>query len=478
MKAFRCIRWLVLLGSCLCAGLVQAGDTSARAPNVILILADDLGWSDLPAYGNRYHETPHIDRLAAEGTRFTNFHVSPNCAPTRASLLTGQYSTRTGVYTVGTLARGNPRERAMRVPKNRVHLPLGVTTLADVMRQRGYRTGMYGKWHLGDKGRFQPTARGFDEAIITGPAHFRFSTRPHVKVPGTVSNTEFVTAQSLAFIERHQAQPFFLYVPLFALHEPLKSHREQVRRFQGKPRTSAFDTPRYAAMVSDIDDAVGAILAKLDALGLAGNTLVLLASDNGAVGRFDDEDEVPDGSTRNAPWRAGKGSLYEGGLRVPLLARWPGVVPAQRVNDQLLAHIDIMPTLMAVAGAAPDSVRPLDGLDFQPVLRGEVETLRRKPLYWHFPGYLEGGKGADWRLTPSAALLANQWKLLEWYEDGRVELYHLGKDPGEKHNLAEALPEKKTELLALLHEWQARTKADMPVRKRGVWERFVDYFSR
>jgi arylsulfatase A-like enzyme len=459
---------LALLAAAL-APLTPALTAEPRRPNIVIILADDLGWADLACYGSRYYETPHLDRLAAQGMRFTSACTcGPNCAPTRAALMTGQYGPRTGVYTVGSGARGQARFRKLVPVANVTNLPLDKITVAQALKARGYATGMFGKWHLGNGPAYHPARRGFDEAIVSMGRHFDFVTRPKVAVGPGAYLADFLTDRALAFIEKHRDRPFFLYLPHFAVHTPLQAKKEYIARFKGKKGGAGHHNPTYAAMLFSVDESVGRVLAALDRLKLAGDTLVIFSSDNGGVGGYAAAGvKGARDITNNAPLRGGKGMLYEGGVRVPWLVRWPGVVKPGTTCAEPIASIDLFPTLLEVAGATPRPGQVLDGVSLVPLLRSAGKgPLRREALYWHFPGYLEAGRAGvergSWRTTPAGAIRAGDWKLVEFFEDGRVELYNLKDDPGEKHDLARKMPERARDLHRKLRAWRDAVGAPMP----------------
>jgi arylsulfatase A-like enzyme len=456
------------------AALSFAGSEPVRArdrrpsgkPNIVFILADDLGWTDVACFGSRYYETPNIDRLAAQGMRFTSAYTcGPNCAPTRAALMSGQYGPRTGVYTVGTGARGEARYRKLLPVPNVTQLPLDKVTVAEALRAHGYATAMFGKWHLGNGPRYHPARRGFDEAIVSAGRHFDFITNPKVEVaPGTYL-ADFLTDRAVDFIARHRDRPFFLYLPHFAVHVPHQAKKEMVEKFKAKKGVAGHDDPVYAAMIYSLDQSVGRILAKLDELKLADNTVVIFSSDNGGVGGYAAAGVAAARSaTNNAPLRGGKGMLYEGGIRVPWVVRWPGVVRPGTTCDEPIASIDLYPTLLEAAGATPRRGHVLDGVSTLPLLRSAGKaSLKREALYWHFPGYLEAGqKAGSWRTTPAGAVRSGDWKLIEFFEDGRVELYNLRKDLGEKTDLARQMPEQARKLHQMLRSWRQAVHAPMP----------------
>ncbi len=450
----------VLLGTVVGAAL--SGEIAGR-PNIVFILADDLGYTDLGCYGSQFYETPHIDRMAAEGIRFTDgYTCGPNCQPTRAALISGQYTPRTGVYTVGSIERFNWRSRTLRPVDNVEQLPLDRITIGQALKSAGYRTGYFGKWHLGDGGDYHPAARGFDEAIVSAGKHFDFVTRPKVEYPPGTYLADFLTDKSVDFIRRHKEGPFFLVVGHFAVHSPHEAKEEWIRHFEGKTPVAGHRSPVYAAMIASLDESVGRILATLKELGLAENTLVIFSSDNGGVGGYQREGIASGGITDNAPLRGGKGMLYEGGIRVAYIFWWPGVIPPGTVCSVPICGVDLYPTLLEVAGAQFPEGYPLDGESYLSLLKsGGKAQPKDRALYWHFPGYLGGGKNT-WRTTPVGVIREGDWKLLEFFEDGRVELYNLREDIGEQHDLAAKFPEIAKKLHEKLKAWRAEINAPMP----------------
>jgi arylsulfatase A-like enzyme len=448
--------------------LANSAAAEKRRPNVIFILADDLGWTDLACYGSRYYETPHLDRLAAEGMRFTHgYTCGPNCQPTRAALMTGQYGPRTGVYTVGGTDRFDTSMRPLVPVENVTGLEPERLTIAEALKQAGYATGMFGKWHLGENGPRHPSHQGFDKAIASMGRHFDFATRPHVDVPPGTYLADFLTDRAVDFIERHRDEPFFLYLTHFGVHSPHEAKDELVARFRDKPAAGGHRNPVYAAMIASVDESVGRVVAKLDELGLGENTLVIFSSDNGGVGGYVEAGvKAREGITNNAPLRGGKGMLYEGGVRVPFIFRWPGRIQSGTTCEEPIVSVDIFPTFLALAAAPapPAETHPLDGVSLVGLLTGKASRLDRDALYWHFPGYLGSGKNV-WRTTPAGAVRVGDHKLLEFFEDGRLELYNLRSDPGQKHNLATERPELTRSLHAKLQSWREHIHAPMPTRR-------------
>lgn len=435
-----------------------------KQPNVIFIMADDLGWTDVACFGSQYYETPNIDKLASQGMKLTRHHHCQNCQPTRAALMSGQYAARTGVYTVGGIDRFDWSMRPLRPVDNVTELPLEKTTLAQVMKKAGYATGMFGKWHLGEKGDYHPGKRGFDEAIVSMGKHFDFATNPKTEVPEGRYLADFLTDKAVDFIQRHKDAPFFLYLPHFGVHSPHQAKKDLIEKFNPKPGVGGHNNPVYAAMIASVDDSVGRVMQTLDELKLAENTVLIFTSDNGGVGGYTREGIKKSGDiTDNAPLRSGKGSLYEGGTRVPFIVRWPGVTKAGSSCDVPSIHVDVMPTLAEIAHAVPPENQPLDGESLAPLFRDPAASLKRDAIYQHFPGYLGAGEDT-WRTTPVSLIEVGDWKLMEFLEDSRLELYNLKDDIGESKNLAASMPEKAQELQAKLQSWRESIKAPMPVK--------------
>ena len=452
--------WAVSLG----ATTLHAAAPRTTTPNIIFILADDLGYTDVSCFGSKFYETPNIDRLAAQGVRFTSgYTCGPNCQPTRAALMSGQYGPRTGVYTVGNIDRFDWPSRPLRPVDNVAQLPLDKITLPQSLKAAGYATGMFGKWHLGEDKEHHPRARGFDEAIVSMGVHFDFKTNPPTKYPQGQYLADFLTDRAEDFVRRHKDGPFFLYLTHFAVHSPHQAKPAIIDRFKSKPPVDGHRNPAYAAMIASVDESVGRMVALLDELKLAENTLVIFSSDNGGVGGYRREGLTHAGDiTDNAPLRGGKGMLYEGGVRVPYIFRWPGTIPQASTCDQPINSVDLYPTLLELAGGKPPAGYPLDGTSYVKLLAGGGKvSLEREAIYWHFPGYLGAGQG-EWRTTPAGAMRMGDFKLVEFFEDGRRELYNLREDIGEKKDLAAAMPDKVKEMHARLAAWRERVGAKMP----------------
>lgn len=465
------IRCLALL--CLIFGLFPGavGFVAAETmkPNVIFILADDLGYTDLGCFGSRYYETPHLDRMAQEGMRLTAAYTcGPNCQPTRAALMSGQYGPRTGVYTVGSIDRFDWPSRPLRPVDNVTELPLDRVILPQGLKAGGYATGMFGKWHLGEKGEHHPLQRGFDEGFVSMGRHFDFATSPQQEVPPRIYLADYLTDRAVDFIERHKEEPFFLYLPHFGVHSPWEAKPELIEKFAKKPGAGGHERPEYAAMIASVDESVGRIRATLEKLKLSEKTLVIFTSDNGGVGGYRREGiRTGKEATDNAPLHGGKGMLYEGGIRVPYVACRPGTIAAGAESEAPVNSVDLYPTLLEVTGTAAPSGAVLDGTSYAAVLAGKKLEGSRPPLFWHFPGYL-GANQNTWRTTPAGAIREGDWKLIEFFEEGRKELYNLREDVGERRDLSAAQPQRVAELYGKLVAWRAKVGAKMPGKNLDV----------
>ncbi|UCC81850.1 MAG: sulfatase [Gemmatimonadota bacterium] len=465
--------WSIVGPSALMASvLLSACGKEAPRPNVVLIYIDDLGWRDAGFMGSEYYETPHIDRLAAEGVVFTNAYANaPNCAPSRASLLTGQYTPRHGVYTSGSPERGAARLRRLVPAPSKTALDTGVVTIAEALKGVGYATAHVGKWHLGGHG-YLPTDQGFDVNVAGDgrghvPTHFhpyRRSENELRDLAGTGREGEYLTdrltAEALGFIENHHDRPFFLYLSHYAVHTPLQAKDELVSKYRRKPGDDRHNHPVYAAMVASVDESVGRIVARLDEFGLSESTVVFFFSDNGGYGP----------ATSMAPLRGSKGMLYEGGIRVPLVVRWPGNFAPGRQEATPVIGTDLFPTIIEIAGAEMPA-QPLDGVSLLKLLQG-AGGLEPRALHWHFPAYLEAYSGmtGPWRTAPAAAIRSGDYKLIESFETGELELYNLRDDIGERANLAAQLPDIVEELHQLTIEWRRSVGAPVPTELNPAYE--------
>ena len=427
-------------------------------PNIVFILIDDLGQRDLGCYGSTYYKTPNIDAMAKGGIRFTDFYAAcPVCSPTRASILTGKYPQRLNI-TDWIPGRGDRPDQRLKPPPIRSELPQNENTLATALRAQGYATALIGKWHLGGKG-FEPERFGFDVNIAgdeTGTARSYFAPfeNKQGKMPGLEKAeageylTDRLTTEAVKFIEVNKDKPFFLYMPHYAVHTPMKAKQEIIDKYPAKPVHGKQSNPVYAAMIESLDASVGRVLKKLDELQLSENTLVIFTSDNGGLATLEGMQFAP---TYNGPLREGKGYLYEGGIRVPLIVKGPGIKPGT-VSDQIACSIDFFPTILDTCGIKPET--KVDGVSLLPAFKGE--KLADRALYWHYPHYAnQGGK-------PGGAIRHGDYKLIEFYEDGRRELFDVKKDISESRNLIAEKPDLAKELTALLDRWRKEVGAKMP----------------
>ena len=432
------------------------GVSEERPPNILFVLVDDLGWMDLGVQGNPWYPTPNIDRVAAEGMRFTDYYApSTVCSPSRAAMMSGLSPARTGI-TDFIPGHWRPYE-ALTVPTNRTqYLPGEVMTYAEALKSERYATAYFGKWHLGWGPEHAPRAQGFDTAHVQGgwghfvpPIHF---TPPYPADTGAYL-TDLLTDMTIDFIEQHRDTQFLAVLSHFAVHVPLEAPDELVdaagRRQQPTDRVY---NPTYVAMVESVDRNFGRLIDRLDALGLRENTLVVFTSDNGGLRQiYNKSDDVI--ATTNAPLRDEKGSIYEGGIRVPLFMRQPGTVEVG-VTEVPATGTDLYPTFLDVAGVDravwPDT---LDGVSLLPALKGE--TLAERPLYFHYPHYHHG--------RPAAAVRWGDYKLIRYFDRAEPELYNLRADLGESTDLAATDPERANRLLTELNAWLAEVDAPLPV---------------
>ena len=462
------VAWSVVAAAVIAAAMpgqdVSGADTK---PNVVLIVIDDLGWADLGCYGSKFHKTPHLDRLASEGMRFTQAYAAcPVCSPTRAAIMTGRHPQRMNIT---TWLPGHPDRPVHRLKQPEVsqQLPAAETTIAEALKPAGYASASIGKWHLGGAGS-APTDHGFDINIAGDHAGSPYSYFAPYKnkggksIPGLdqAPDGEYLTdrlaAEAEKFIEAHRQQPFFLYLPHYAVHTPLKAKADMIAKYGPMPAQANGTqvNPIYAAMMESMDEAVGRVLKKLDDLKLSERTLVIFTSDNGGLCNGNGQIIPP---TSNAPLRDGKSHLYEGGIRVPLIVKYPGVVKPGSTSDEIVSSIDFFPTILSTCGVTADAKSAaVDGLNLEPVLNG-TGRLKREALYWHFPHY-NGNAAAK----PGAAIRAGDWKLIEFYETGRRELFNLAKDMRESNNLIEQNADIANDLHARLSAWRESVGAKLP----------------
>lgn len=437
----------ILLHTFLVASTLAVG--AAERPNIVLINIDDLGWTDLSFQGSTFYETPNIDRLRAESVFFSNAYAgAANSAPSRAVLMTGHFAPRHGIYTVNPPDRGRAASRALIPAINADTLYNGYPILPLLLQQSGYTTGMVGKWHLGS----DPTRQGFDVNVAGGKAGHPKSYFSPYKNPNLKDGeegeylTDRLGNEAVRFIESQQGgKPFFLYYAPYAVHTPLQPKPELLAKYKAKPSTEAHNDPKYAAMIEAVDANVGKILEVLRRNNLDENTVVILTSDNGGVYNI----------SKQWALRAGKGSFYEGGIRVPFLVRWKGHTPANATVDYPVGQIDMYPTLMALLGK--EALLPkLDGESLLPYFEKGFPSGDDKTLLWHFPAYLEGGNkettDVEFRSRPVSVMRKGNWKLIYNYETETSELYNLKDDVSETVNRVAEKPELAAALKTQLFE--------------------------
>lgn len=429
---------------------------SSQRPNIVLINIDDLGWTDLSGNGSDYYETPCIDRLKNKGIWFARAYAGgANSAPSRACMLTGKNTPRHGMYTVNGSDRGDRKRRKLVSVRNRIELPDSIRLLPRILKDMGYQTFHVGKWHVTE----DPCKAGMDINIGGGrmgnPATYFSPYRNRYLTDG--EKGEFLTDrlgdEAVRLIEQADGKkPYFLYYAPYAVHTPLEAPEEIVEKYRKKKPTEAHRNPVYAALIEVMDRNVGKVLKAIEESGAAGNTIVVFTSDNGGV--YD--------ISKQWPLRAGKGAFYEGGIRVPLIVYQPGKMEHRRIEDVVVSQLDLFPTVADWIGYSDPLV--LDGKSLLPLLEEKKEGyLKERALFWHFPAYLEGGNVETvdlfFRTRPVSVVLKGDWKLIENYEDGRLELYNLKRDVGERNELSAAFPEKMKELKGLLDQWKKEVNA-------------------
>lgn len=437
-------------------------------PNIVFILADDLGWMDLGHHGNEFYETPHIDALATSGMVFNRaYSGGPNCAPTRACIMSGMYGPRTSMWQPSAESKGPFNKMRLLVPnrenekgrsfKSVTYLEPEVVSLAEILKPAGYISARFGKWHLGEN------TQGFDISSYSGNSEKDYKTEG--RGYQDQDNSQKITDASLRFIEENTKQPFFLYLSHFEVHTPLVAKESITKKYKEKLASQQWDkpfNPKYAAMIEALDNSVGRITQKIEELGLSENTIIIFSSDNGGVGKV----------TPIKPFKSAKGSLHEGGVRVPMYVKWLGKTTAGSTNDTPITSVDFMPTFAELAGVDVPSSQPVDGVSIVPLLQGN--KIPERSIFWHYPLYLKGEVKQDqvipiygaskgfWRATPSSAICRGDWKLIQYFEDGHIELYNVVQDVSEKQNLALEYPEKVAILKKELEQWQQRTQAPIP----------------
>ena len=456
---------LLALGLLALPPLAATADDLPAKPNLIFIMADDLGWADVGYNGAEFYETPHIDKLRKAGMEFTSSYPgASNCMPSRACLMSGMYIPRTQMWTPGTKAKGSKALMKFLVPRrndkkgdqefpSKEILDPSVISVAEVLNGAGYKTARLGKWHLG------PDTQGFDLSDAG-------KGDPNKKFYGNIDVAEWLTDKSVQFIADHKSEPFFLYLCHWDVHTPIRARKAVVDKYKKKLADKKWSrkwNPTYAAMIEAVDTSVGRIMEALESNGLADNTLVIFTSDNGGHA----------GTTWCDPLKGAKGSFYEGGIRVPTCMSWPKVIKPGTTCHIPITGVDLLPTLAELAGASLPEKQPVDGRSWAPLLTGQEETLADRAIFWHYPLYLQGNgynkvvpvHGTDtlyWRATPCSIIRKGDWKLLHFFEDDSVELYNLKEDVGEEKDLAKSKPGKTSELREELQRWQKEIKAVIP----------------
>ncbi len=434
--------------------------------NCVLILVDDLGWKDLGCYGSTYYQTPNIDRLASEGMRFTDGYAACNvCSPTRAAIMTGKYPARLLLTQWLPSGRWSRTKNKLREGRYVSNLALEEFTIAEALRDAGYRTAFMGKWHLGTETYYYPEHQGFDVNVAGrdygAPGSYFYPFEGSWRIPTTGKRlykespldgkegdylVDRLADEATQFIAKSQSKPFFLMLSHYAVHTPLQGKPEKVRKYESANIPDPQGKAAYAAMVESVDDGVGRIMQQLRDLELDQRTLVIFTSDNGGFAK----------ATNNAPLRANKGSNYEGGIRVPLIIKWPGLAKAGTVSSEPAISTDLYPTILAATGQPARPYQHMDGKDLTPALRGG--TLDRDAIFWHYPHYNQHPQS-----FPSGVVRAGDWKLIEAYETGKLSLYNLANDLGETNDLSEREPKKLAQLHERLKQWRTDVGAD-PMR--------------
>ncbi|MBU2975670.1 sulfatase [Zobellia sp. B3R18] len=445
-----------------------------KKPNIVLINIDDLGYKDLGFMGSEYYETPNLDAFAKEGMVFYNAYAgAANCAPSRACLISGLNTPRHGVYTVSPSDRGDIKTRKLIPIKNTAHLNDTIFTLPQMLKSAGYTTASFGKWHIGK----DPNKQGIDYNIGGSEkghpgngGYFSPYKIDHI-TNGKKGEylTDRLTDEAIHYINKNKDTTFFIYMPYYTVHTPIMGKEDLVAKFKSKKGQNGQNRPDYAAMVYAMDQNVGRLLNTLEQNGLEENTLVIFTSDNGGIRSISEQN----------PLRAGKGSYYEGGIRVPLVIKWPGKIRPNSTSTATVSNLDFYPTLQHITNPK-EKANLLDGINLEPILYGEQPVARN--LYFHFPIYLQkynqlNDQGRDplFRTRPGSVIISGEWKLHEYFEDGALELYNLNTDIGEKNNLAKQNPAKTKELYEQLNRWRKQTKAPIPTTVNEAYDRNANH---
>lgn len=462
--------FIIVLSTCLVAcfskGIKKEVTTK---PNIVFILVDDLGWSDVGFMGNPIYETPNLDAFSNEATVFTNAYApAANCAPSRACIMSGKNTPSHGIYTVGSSERGKSVDRKLIPTPNTVTLKDDYITLAEVLKKNGYTTASIGKWHLGEN----PKTQGFDVNIAgshAGHPKSYFSPYKNKNITDGVDGeylTDRITNEAINFIKTNKETPFFLYLPYFTVHTPLQGKQHLIDKYKAKINDDNRFNAKYGAMVESMDENVGKLLNTLKELKINENTMVVFLSDNGGLAYVSSQ----------FPLRAGKGSYYEGGIRVPCVIKWPEGINKKSVSkiELPISGLDIFPTINDLINNKANY--NLDGISLLPLLK-EKKTHLERNLYWHFPIYLqsvnpkkEQARDSLFRTRPGSVIRKGNWKLHEYFENNELELYNLETDIQELHNLTKQNPEKTQELLLELQQWRKKNNAPIPNQLNPVYK--------
>lgn len=447
-----------VIALCGAASLAEA----ASQPNVVLIFIDDMGWKDVGCYGSDFVETPRIDQLAAEGVRFTDYYAAGAvCSPTRCALQSGQNQARIGI-TDFIPGHWRPFERVI-TPRPTMALPLDTVTIGEALKASGYTTGYVGKWHLGTGPKYQPDRQGYDFSAVIGgphlPGRYRVQGRPDLKPEPDQYRTDFEAELSINFIRENRDRPFFLLLSPYGVHIPLAAMSEKVEKYKRKATKMKRDLPHpvYAAMIEHCDEMVGRIVDAINRAGLTDNTMIIFTSDNGGLyRRYDYREHADDTVADLAPLNGEKGSLHEGGIRVPLIVKYPPLAKAGTVCSEPAITYDFYPTVVDLAGGSLPQNQSIDGLSLRPLLDAPQAKLNRGALHWHYPHYHHD--------RPASAIRERDWKLIEYLDGtGDVELYHIREDIGETKNLAAEKPGRVADLKRKLQSWRQDVLAAMPI---------------
>jgi len=453
--------------------IVHFSSFADKPLNVVFFLIDDLGWKDIGASGSNYYKTPHIDQLAKEGMRFTNGYAACNvCSPTRAAIMAGKYPARLLLTQWLPSGRWDAKKNKLQEARYLSNLPLEEFTVAEALREGGYKTAFMGKWHLGPLPYYYPEHQGFDINVAGrdygAPGSYWYPFEGSWRIPTTDLKvfkespiegkegdylTDRLMEEGDKFIRENSEKPFFLMMSLYAVHSPLQGKPEKVARYEKVPKEQRQGDPRYAAMVETVDDGVGRLMTALREMEIEESTLVIFTSDNGGMSK----------ATDNSPLRANKGSNYEGGLRVPVIVKWPGVTEPGSISDEPVISTDFYPTILGATGLPKRPLQHVDGVDLSSVLKGR-SRIDRPSLFWHYPHYNQHPEN-----FPATVIRKGHWKLIEILDTGELELYNLALDVGEQNNLADAHSGLTQSLLAEMRAWREEVNAD-PMRPNPLYE--------